>query len=152
MIETKALTKRYGSLLVLDSIDEVIREGEKVAIIGPSGSGKSTFLRCLNCMEDPTSGSIFFGGVDLADQRVNINTHREHIGMVFQQFNLFNNKTVIQNIMLAPVYVGCRNLRRAKMHNAFLWLTNLFRGKGKKQEKVEITTTKAAMAVRITKM
>ena len=143
MIETKALTKRYGSLLVLNSIDEVIREGEKVAIIGPSGSGKSTFLRCLNCMEDPTSGSIFFGGVDLADYRVNINTHRERIGMVFQQFNLFNNKTVIQNIMLAPVYVGCRNLRRAKMHNAFLWLTNLFRGKDKKQEKVEITTTKA---------
>ena len=143
MIETKALTKRYGSLLVLDSIDEVIREGEKVAIIGPSGSGKSTFLRCLNCMEDPTSGSIFFGGVDLADHKVNINTHRERIGMVFQQFNLFNNKTVIQNIMLAPVYVGVRNLRRAKRHNAFLWLTNLFRGKDKKQQKVEITTTKA---------
>ena len=84
MIETKALTKRYGSLLVLNAIDEVICEGEKVAIIGPSGSGKSTFLRCLNCMEDPTSGSIFFGGVDLADYKVNINTHREKIGMVVQ--------------------------------------------------------------------
>ena len=140
MIETKGLTKRYGSLLVLNAIDEVIREGEKVAIIGPSGSGKSTFLRCLNCMEDPTAGSIWFDGEDLADYKVNINTHREKIGMVFQQFNLFNNKTVIQNIMLAPVYVGKRNLRRAKMHNSFLWLTNLFRKN--KQEKIEITTSK----------
>jgi polar amino acid transport system ATP-binding protein len=140
MIETKGLTKRYGSLLVLNAIDEVIREGEKVAIIGPSGSGKSTFLRCLNCMEDPTAGSIYFDGEDLADYKVNINTHREKIGMVFQQFNLFNNKTVLENIMLAPVYVGCRNLRRQKCRNFFLPLTNLFRKK--KQEKVEITTTK----------
>ena len=140
MIETKGLTKRYGSLLVLNAIDEVIREGEKVAIIGPSGSGKSTFLRCLNCMEDPTDGSIFFDGEDLADYKVNINTHREKIGMVFQQFNLFNNKTVIENIMLAPVYVGVRNLRRAKRRNFFLPLTNLFRKN--KREKTEITTTK----------
>ena len=134
MIETKGLTKRYGSLLVLNAIDEVIHEGEKVAIIGPSGSGKSTFLRCLNCMEDPTAGSIYFDGEDLADYKVNINTHREKIGMVFQQFNLFNNKTVLENIMLAPVYVGCRNLRRQKRRNFFLPLTNLFRKK--KQEKV----------------
>jgi polar amino acid transport system ATP-binding protein len=140
LIETKGLTKRYGQLLVLDHIDEVIYENERVAVIGPSGSGKSTFLRCLNCMEDPSEGSIYFDGVDIADVRVNINTHREKIGMVFQQFNLFNNKTVLQNIMLAPVYVGCRNLRRAKNHNRFLWLTNLFRRK--KQGKVEITTTK----------
>ena len=140
MIETKALTKRYGSLLVLDAIDETIYEGEKVAIIGPSGSGKSTFLRCLNCMEDPTDGSIFFDGEDLADRKVNINTHREKIGMVFQQFNLFNNKTVLENIMLAPVYVGCRNLRRAKLHNFFLPFTNLFRKQ--KKERVEITVDK----------
>ncbi|MBE6595221.1 MAG: amino acid ABC transporter ATP-binding protein [Ruminococcaceae bacterium] len=140
VIETKGLTKRYGNLLVLDHIDEVIREGEKVAIIGPSGSGKSTFLRCLNCMEDPSEGSVYFQGVDIADIKVDINAHREHIGMVFQQFNLFNNKTVLQNIMLAPVYVGKRNLRRAKCHNFFLPLTNLFRRK--KQERVEITTTK----------
>ena len=76
-----------------------------MVVIGPSGSGKSTFLRCLNCMEDPTGGSIFFEGEDLADMKVDINKHREHIGMVFQQFNLFNNKTVLQNIMLAPVYI-----------------------------------------------
>ena len=114
IIETRGLTKRYGSLLVLDHIDAQIREGEKVAVIGPSGSGKSTFLRCLNCMEDPSEGAIIFDGVDIADVKVNINSHREHIGMVFQQFNLFNNKTVIENIMLAPVYVGKRELKKAK--------------------------------------
>ena len=135
LIETKGLTKRYGSLLVLDHIDEVIREGEKVAVIGPSGSGKSTFLRCLNCMEDPSDGSIFFQGEDLADPKVNINTHREAIGMVFQQFNLFNNKTVLENIMLAPVYVGKRNLRRTKRKNFWLRL------RGKQQ--LAVTTTKA---------
>ena len=89
----------------LDGIDNVIRNGEKVVVIGPSGCGKSTFLRCLNCMEDPTGGSIFFDGEDLADMKVDINKHRENIGMVFQQFNLFSNKTVLQNIMLAPVYL-----------------------------------------------
>ena len=74
-------------------------------MIGPSGSGKSTFLRCLNCMEDPTGGQIIFNGVDIADPKVDINIHRRHMGMVFQHFNLFNNKTVLQNIMLAPVHV-----------------------------------------------
>lgn len=133
LIETKGLTKRYGSLLVLDHIDEVIRNGEKVAIIGPSGSGKSTFLRCLNCMEDPSEGAVYFEGVDLADMKVNINTHREHIGMVFQQFNLFNNKTVLENIMLAPVYVGKRNLRRTKWKNLFL----------SKAKKLPVETTEA---------
>ena len=118
LIETRGLTKRYGSLLVLDHIDETIREGERVAIIGPSGSGKSTFLRCLNCMEDPSEGAIYFEGEDLADLHVDINRHREHIGMVFQAFNLFNNKTVLQNIMLAPVYVGLRERRRARLRNA----------------------------------
>ena len=141
MIETRKLTKRYGSLLVLDEIDEIIREGEKVAIIGPSGSGKSTFLRCLNCMEDPTSGSIFFDGEDLADLRVNINTHRENIGMVFQSFNLFNNKNVLQNIMMTPVYVGKRNLKRAKRHNFWLPVTNLFRKTPRSP--IAIETTKA---------
>ena len=119
ILETKGLTKRYGSLLVLDHIDAQIREGEKVAVIGPSGSGKSTFLRCLNCMEDPSEGAVIFDGVDIADVRVNINTHREHIGMVFQQFNLFNNKTVVENIMLAPVHIGKRELRRAKRNKTW---------------------------------
>ncbi len=114
IIETKGLTKRYGSLLVLNSIDCSIKEGEKVAIIGPSGGGKSTFLRCLNCMEDPTEGDVFFNGTNIADAKVDINIHREHIGMVFQSFNLFNNKTVIENIMLAPVILGKKKLRREK--------------------------------------
>ena len=140
ILSVRALDKKYGDHQVLNGLDLDIENGEQIAIIGPSGCGKSTFLRCLNCMEDPTAGSIMFNGVDIADVRVDINVHREHIGMVFQQFNLFNNKTVIQNIMLAPVYVAMRDLRRARMHNAFLWLTNLFRKK--KQEKIEITTTK----------
>ena len=105
LLEVKGLCKSFGKLEVLKSIDQNIYKGEKVAVIGPSGSGKSTFLRCLNCMEDPTGGSIFFGGEDLADMKVDINKHRENIGMVFQQFNLFNNKNVIENIMLAPVYL-----------------------------------------------
>ena len=83
MIDVINLKKRYGNLEVLKGITISIKEGEKVAIIGPSGSGKSTFLRCLNCMEDPTSGSIIFEGVDIADMRVDINIHRRHMGMVF---------------------------------------------------------------------
>ena len=106
LIEVKNLTKKFGELLVLDDISENIRLGERVAIIGPSGSGKSTFLRCLNVLEDPTAGRIFFDGVDLADRKVNINEHREKMGMVFQQFNLFNNLTVKKNITLAPVKIG----------------------------------------------
>ena len=105
LLVVEGLTKKFGQLLVLDHIDTVIRKGEQVAVIGPSGSGKSTFLRCLNCMEDPTSGVIMFDGENIADMKVDINKHRENIGMVFQQFNLFNNKTVLQNIMLAPVYL-----------------------------------------------
>ena len=105
LIEVKGLCKDFGNTQVLKSVDTVICKGEKVAVIGPSGSGKSTFLRCLNCLEDPTAGSIWFDGEDLADMRVDINKHRENIGMVFQQFNLFNNKTVLQNIMLAPVHL-----------------------------------------------
>ena len=142
IIATKGLTKQYGDLLVLDHIDEVIYEGEKVAVIGPSGSGKSTFLRCLNCMEDPTEGAIYFDGVDIADMKVNINTHREHIGMVFQQFNLFNNKTVLQNIMLAPVYVGKRELRKTKWKNFCIKFSNVF-SKNKKEFLPE--TTNAAI-------
>ena len=111
MIEAINLTKKYGDLVVLDNITETIHEGERIAIIGPSGSGKSTFLRCLNCMEDPTSGSIMFEGVDLTDLKVDINYHRQRMGMVFQQFNLFNNKTVLENIMLAPLHIGFKKIK-----------------------------------------
>lgn len=119
MIETVNLRKCYGNLTVLDNINIKINKGEIVVVLGPSGSGKSTFLRCLNCMEDPTSGNIFFHGVDIADMNVDINIHRQKIGMVFQHFNLFNNKTVIQNIMLAPLYVAKKKINKARLRKFF---------------------------------
>ena len=103
MIDVINLKKSFGSVEVLKGINMTINKGDIVAIIGPSGSGKSTFLRCLNCMEDPTSGQIIFNGVDIADMKVDINIHRRKMGMVFQHFNLFNNKTILENITLAPV-------------------------------------------------
>ena len=148
IISVKNMKKSFGQLHVLKDISIDIKNGEKITIIGPSGCGKSTFLRCLNCMEDPTGGSIFFQGDDIADVRVNINTHREKIGMVFQQFNLFNNKSVVQNIMLAPVYVGLRNRRRAVAKNFFIKLANLFRKKEKKKELIPITESKAQIKAR----
>ena len=114
MIEIKNLCKSFGNVQVLSDITETINEGDKVVVIGPSGGGKSTFLRCINCMEDPTSGSIIFQGEDLADMKVDINKHRESIGMVFQQFNLFNNKTVLENITLAPVHLKKMTKEEAK--------------------------------------
>ena len=116
LITVTDLKKHYngGAVKALDGINCRIKKGEKVVVIGPSGSGKSTFLRCLNCMEDPTSGSIIFGGEDIADPKVNINIHRQKMGMVFQHFNLFANKTVIENIMMAPVYVATKNLKKNK--------------------------------------
>lgn len=111
ILSAKGLEKTFeDGVQVLRGIDLEIRQGEKVVILGASGSGKSTLLRCLNCMEDPTGGSIHFDGEDIADQKIDINKHRENIGMVFQQFNLFNNKTVLENIMLAPVHVGKRRI------------------------------------------
>ena len=127
MIDVIDLKKSFGTNEVLKGIDLTVNKGDIVCILGPSGSGKSTLLRCLNCMEDPTSGSIIFNGVDIADMRVDINIHRRHMGMVFQQFNLFNNKTVIQNIMLAPVFVGLQNYRKARRHNAWTKFANVFR-------------------------
>lgn len=117
MIEVINLNKSFGNLNVLKDVSITIKEGEKVVVIGPSGSGKSTFLRCLNCMEDPTSGNIIFHGVDIADPKVNINVHRQKMGMVFQHFNLFSNKTVLQNIMLAPVYVEKKKMAKLRRKN-----------------------------------
>lgn len=114
MIDVINLKKNFDNVEVLKGINLTVNKGDIVAVIGPSGSGKSTFLRCLNCMEDPTAGQIIFNGVDIADMSVDINVHRRHIGMVFQHFNLFNNKTVIENIMLAPVHVRCQELRQEK--------------------------------------
>lgn len=103
MIEVKNLKKAYGDHVVLNHVSETIKKGEKVVIIGPSGSGKSTFLRCLNLMETPTSGEVWFEGKNITDKKVNINEVRQKMGMVFQQFNLFPHLTVKENIMLAPV-------------------------------------------------
>ena len=103
LIQVKDLKKAFGSNQVLDGITTDICQGEVVAVIGPSGSGKSTFLRSLNLLEVPTGGQILFEGTDITDPKVDINRHRQKIGMVFQQFNLFPHKTVKQNIMLAPV-------------------------------------------------
>ena len=102
LIEVKDLKKNFGSLEVLKGINETIHKGEVVSIIGPSGSGKSTFLRCLNLLEKPTSGQVIFEGVDIADKKINIDHHRQKIGMVFQHFNVFPHLTVLENITITP--------------------------------------------------
>lgn len=142
MIDVINLEKKFDDNMVLNKINVTIEKGDIMVVIGPSGSGKSTFLRCLNCMEDPTGGQIIFNGVDIADTKVDINIHRRHMGMVFQHFNLFNNKTVVENIMLAPVYVQCQDLRKAKRKNSRMKFTNIFKSGDKKQELIPITTTK----------
>ena len=139
LVVVEGLQKSFNGLEVLKGIDVTVYKGEVIAVIGPSGCGKSTFLRCLNCLEDPTGGAIYFENENIADMKVDINVHREKIGMVFQQFNLFNNKTVIENIMLASVYLQTKRLRRAKTKNFFC---RIF---GKKDKMVEIATTKVAI-------
>ena len=119
MIEVCNLYKSFGDNHVLKGVNLKIEKGEIVVILGPSGSGKSTLLRCLNCMEDPTSGNVFFHGTDLADMKVDINVHRQKMCMVFQHFNLFNNKTVLQNLTLAPIYVAKKKSRKAKLNKLF---------------------------------
>lgn len=141
MIDVINLKKSFGDREVLKDINITINKGDIVVVTGPSGSGKSTFLRCLNCMEDPTAGKIIFNGVDIADMSVDINIHRRHMGMVFQHFNLFNNKTVIENIMLAPVLTGKQELRKQKSYNRKLQFTNLFRSGKNKRELIPITKT-----------
>ena len=106
LIKVEGLEKAFGDNKVLKGIDTEIQKGEVVVVIGASGSGKSTFLRCLNLLEEPTGGKIFFEGEDITAPKVNINVHRQKMGMVFQQFNLFNNLTILKNITLAPVKLG----------------------------------------------
>ncbi len=106
LIQVRDLHKSFGSQVVLDGITTEIDQGEVVAIIGPSGCGKSTFLRSMNLLEEPTSGTILFEGTDITDKSVDINKMRQKIGMVFQQFNLFPNYTIRDNITLAPVKLG----------------------------------------------
>ncbi|MBR4865343.1 MAG: amino acid ABC transporter ATP-binding protein, partial [Clostridia bacterium] len=103
MITVKNLSKQFGSLKVLNGISVEINKGDVVCVIGPSGSGKSTFLRCLNLLEKPTGGQIIFEGDDLTSKKVNLNLHRQKMGMVFQQFNLFPHMTVLDNLTCAPI-------------------------------------------------
>ncbi len=103
LIKTEGLEKYFGSIKALDGIDCEIRKGDVTVVIGPSGSGKSTFLRCLNLLEMPTGGKIYFEGVDITDPKVDINLHRRKMGMVFQQFNLFPHMKVLRNMTIAPI-------------------------------------------------
>ena len=126
ILSVKGLEKTFGENKVLKGIDLDVYEGDVVAIIGPSGCGKSTFLRCVNCLEDPTGGSIMFDGEDLADMKVDINIHRQKIGMVFQQFNLFNNLSVLDNITLAPRIVAKKKRNSLRRKNFAIMIGNLF--------------------------
>lgn len=139
MIEVINLNKNYGDLKVLQDISFTVEKGEKIAIIGPSGSGKSTLLRCLNFMEEASSGSIVFEGINLTEQHTKLDLHRQRMGMVFQQFNLFNNKTVLENIMMAPLHVRLSKLRKTKRRNLFLKAGNIFRKD--KKDLIELVTT-----------
>ena len=105
LIKVEGLEKSFGANAVLKGISTEIKRGEVVCIIGASGSGKSTFLRCLNLLEEPTGGNIFFNGVDITDPKTDINLHRQKMGMVFQQFNLFPHMTVLNNMTIAPIKV-----------------------------------------------
>lgn len=114
MIEVKNLKKQFGELSVLKGITEHISQGEKIVVIGPSGSGKSTFLRCLNLLEIPTEGEIWFDGVNMTDVNVDIDRMRQKMGMVFQHFNLFPHLTVLENIILAPVHLKLQTRKEAE--------------------------------------
>ena len=114
MIEVKGLKKDFHDLKVLNGIDYKIEQGEKIVILGPSGSGKSTFLRCLNLLEEPTEGEIWVDGVNITDPRSDIDKMRQRMGMVFQHFNLFPHKTVLENITFAPVKLKLQTKEEAK--------------------------------------
>ncbi|MGI6508663.1 MAG: amino acid ABC transporter ATP-binding protein [Saccharofermentanales bacterium] len=118
MIVVENLCKNFGELVVLQDITETIHNGEKIVVVGPSGSGKSTFLRCLNLLETPTSGTITVDGVEITDPKTDINKVRSHMGMVFQNFNLFPHLTVFENITLAPIQLKLmtQNEARDKAH------------------------------------
>ena len=114
MIKVCNLEKSFGDNHVLKGIDYEIKQGEKIVVIGPSGSGKSTFLRCLNLLETPTGGEVYFDGECITDKKCDINKVRQHMGMVFQHFNLFNNKTILENITLAPINLKIMSKDEAK--------------------------------------
>jgi polar amino acid transport system ATP-binding protein len=112
VIDVINLQKKFGDKEVLKGIDITVNKGDIICVLGPSGCGKSTFLRCLNCMEDPSGGQIIFGGVDIADMKVDINVHRRKMGMVFQQFNLFPHLSILKNVTLGPTLL--KNVPKAE--------------------------------------
>lgn len=120
MINIQNLYKNFGDLKVLKNISTTINKGEIISIIGPSGSGKSTFLRCINKLEEPTNGHIFIDGMDLMDKKTDINKIRERVGMVFQHFNLFPHKTVLENLTLSPTIVKNENKIEAEKYALYL--------------------------------
>lgn len=120
MINIQNLYKNFGKLEVLKNISTTIKKGEIISIIGPSGSGKSTFLRCINKLEEPTSGHIFIDGMDLMDKNTDINKIRERVGMVFQHFNLFPHKTVLENLTLSPTIVKNESKEEAEKYAKYL--------------------------------
>lgn len=142
ILNVKALKKSFGENEVLKGVDLQVNKSEVIVVIGPSGCGKSTFLRCLNCLEDPTGGEIMFDGENLVDLKVDINVHRQKIGMVFQHFNLFNNKNIIDNITLAPNHVKLGKRKKIARKNFFIRLSNVFRDKDNKKELLPNRTKK----------
>ena len=125
VVEIRDLHKNYGPLEVLKGIDLTVRRGEKVVVLGPSGSGKSTMLRCINALEDADSGSIKVAGQEITDRKININKVREHLGMVFQRFNLWPHKTVIENVMLGQMVVSGKSkkpLKNARLKHWSVWV------------------------------
>ena len=114
LFEIKDLQKKFGSLTVFDGLNETICKGDVVVIIGPSGGGKSTFIRCLNLLEQPTAGKIYFEGEDITAKGFDVNKHRQKVGMVFQQFNLFNNLTVLENITISLTKVKKQSEEESK--------------------------------------
>lgn len=114
MIDVRNLTKKFGDNIILNDVSEHINKGEKIVIIGPSGAGKSTFLRCLNMLETPDSGNIFFKGVDVTDKNTNIDNVRQKMSMVFQHFNLFPHLSVLHNITLAPITLKLQSKEEAE--------------------------------------
>ena len=114
LIQVESLEKRFGDLHVLKGVTVKIEKGDVVFVVGPSGSGKSTFLRCLNRLEEPTAGKIFFEGVDITDPKTDIDRHRQKMGMVFQQFNLFPHMTIMKNLTIAPTKLQGKSQEEAE--------------------------------------
>lgn len=139
MITVSNLVKKYGDLVVLNGINETINEGETVSIIGPSGSGKSTFLRCLNLIEDPTSGEVIYNGEVVNTKKYDINEYRKNIGMVFQKFNLFNHLTVLDNIVFSANCHDFKKLKKEKRKHYITKIAKVFDKNVKVVEKPKLT-------------